>query len=56
MSDGAPDAVEEIRHRPMTVSVHVDIALTPTYSTIPEPALPALYQWVPDFWTTSRCS
>jgi hypothetical protein len=47
---GAPDAVEEYQHKPMTVSVHVDIALTPSYSPIPEPTGPALYQFVPDFW------
>lgn len=46
----APDAVEEFQHKPLTLCVHVDIALTPSYSPIPEPAVTALYEWVPDFW------
>lgn len=46
----APDAVEEFQQKPMSVRVHVDIALTPSYSPIPERAQAAFYEWVPDFW------
>jgi len=46
----APDAVEEFQHKPLTVCVHVDIALTPSYSPIPGRAVTAFYEWVPDFW------
>lgn len=46
----APDAVEEFQHRPLTVCVHVDIALTPSYSPILGRAVTAFSEWVPDFW------
>jgi len=45
----APDAVEEFQHKALSIRVRVDIALTPTYSPVPEPT-EEFYQWVPDFW------
>lgn len=45
----APDAVEEFQHKSLSLYVDVDIALTPTYSPVPEPTS-QFYQWVPDFW------
>lgn len=47
----APDAVQEFQGKPLTLCVHVDISLTPSYSPIPEMTAGALYQWVPAFWT-----
>jgi len=46
----APSAVEEFQGKPLPLRVHVDIALTPSYSPIPESTGANLYQWVPDFW------
>ncbi len=44
----APDAVQEFQHKALSVYVHVDISLTPSYSPVPQPS--GFYQWVPDFW------
>lgn len=47
----APDAVEEFQHKPLSITVYVDISLTSSYSPVsPETDLPSFYQWVPDFW------
>lgn len=46
----APDAVEEFQDKRLPFLVHVQIALTDTYSPIPPTSAPQYYQWVPDFW------
>jgi len=45
----APDAVEEFQHKRLNLYVDIQIALTHSYSPVPEPAS-EFYQWVPDFW------
>jgi len=46
----APDAVEEFQNKRLPFLVHVEIALTESYSPIPPASAPEYYQWVPDFW------
>ncbi|HUJ30348.1 MAG TPA: hypothetical protein VLY23_03660 [Candidatus Acidoferrum sp.] len=49
-SYNAPDAVQEFQGKFLPMRVHVDIALTPSYSPVSPSTDSELYQWVPDFW------